>query len=318
MTPTAQGSISNALVAGTSGKKRKKSGRHLWNGPLQVLWFVAPAFVFYLMFVLVPAGGGIWYGMTNWNLLNPSYRFVGLDNYVEALTEDSTFIRSVLFTLKYVAYMVVLQNLLALVLAVIVEGRCRGRVAFRTVLFIPNMISMVIGGFTWLFIFTQVLPDLSGSRLFSFLDQQWVGDPVWSFYSILIVSLWAGVGYLMIIYIAALQGVPVQLTEAAEVDGASRFRVFRSVTLPMILPSVTIGVFLSLNMSFKVFDVVYALTGGGPGRATQVIALNIFEEAFNMSHRFGYASAKATMLFILVFGITLIQLRVMKSREVRL
>ncbi|MEX2443608.1 MAG: sugar ABC transporter permease [Alkalispirochaeta sp.] len=297
---------------------RLVSGGGDWKSPVQVLWFVAPALVFYLAFVLVPAVGGVWYGLTNWNLLNPSYRFVGLANYVEALTEDLHFLNSVLFTLKYVGSMVLLQNVLALVLAVLVEGRTRGRVTFRTILFMPNMISMVIAGFMWLFIFTQVLPNLAENNVFSFLDRQWIGDPRWSFYAILIVSLWAGVGYLMVIYIAALQGVPVQLKEAAAIDGASRFRLFRSVVLPMILPSVTIGVFLSLNMSFKVFEVVYALTGGGPGRATQVIALNIFEEAFNMSNRYGYASAKATLLFALVFAITLVQLRVMKSREVQL
>lgn len=283
-----------------------------------VVLFVMPALFFYLLFVLIPAAGGVWYGMTNWNGLNPDYRFVGFSNYIEALTEDIIFLDSVLFTLKYVFFMVVLQNLLALALAVLIEGRPRGKVLFRTTLFMPNMISMVIGGFVWLFIFTRVLPELARFPVFSFLDQSWIGNPAWSFYAILIVSLWVGVGYLMVIYIAALQGVPSQLKEAAEIDGASRGRAFLSVVLPMILPAVTIGVFLSLNMSFKVFEVVYALTGGGPGRATQVIALNIFEEAFNMSNRYGYASAKATLLFILVFIITLIQLRVMKKREIEL
>ena len=288
------------------------------NGTAKVLLFVLPALVFYVLFMLIPAAGGVWYGLTSWNGLNPTYRFVGLQDDREALTQDPNFINSVLFTLKYVGFMVVLQNVLALGLAVLIEGRRRGKSLFRTVLFMPNMISMVIGGFMWLFIFTEVLPGLSGHGLLSFLGRPWIGDPSRSFYAILVVSLWAGVGYLMVIYIAALQGVPTQLVEAAQIDGASRFRVLRSVVLPMILPAVTIGVFLSLNMSFKVFEVVYALTGGGPGRATQVIALNIFEEAFNMSNRYGYASAKATLLFALVFIITLVQLRVMKSREVEL
>ena len=203
-----------------------------WKSTGQLLWFVAPALAFYLVFVLVPAAGGVWYGFTNWNGLNPTYRFVGLANYAEALTQDPVFLDAVWFTLQYVGFMVVLQNVLALFLAVVVEGRSRGRAVFRTILFMPNMISMVIGGFMWLFIFTQVVPKLANFGIFSFLDRQWIGDPTWSFFSILIVSLWAGVGYLMVIYIAALQGVPVQLLEAAEIDGASRSRVFRSVTLP--------------------------------------------------------------------------------------
>jgi len=282
----------------------------------KLLGFVGPALVIYGAIVLVPAVGGVWYGFTDWNLLNPNPRFVGIANYVEALTEDSYFTASLLFTLKYVAFMVVLQNLLALLLALLVEGRRRGRLAFRTLLFLPNMISMIIGGFMWLFIFTRVLPRLSPDGAFAFLNQSWIGDPTWSFIAILTVALWAGVGYLMVIYVAALQGVPNQLLESAAIDGAGGVRRVVSVILPMILPAVTIGIFLSLNMSFKVFEVVYALTGGGPGRATEVIALNIFEEAFDMSNRYGYASAKATILFVVVFTITLVQLRIMKRREV--
>ena len=283
---------------------------------VNLLAFTAPALVFYIALVLVPAAGGIWYSFTNWNGLNPSYRFVGLQNYVEVLVEDEYFIASLLFTLRYVGVMVVLQNVFALLLALLVEARTRGRLVFRTLLFLPNMISMIIGGFIWLFMFTRVLPRLDPAGVLGFLNQSWIGNPSWSFVAILTVSLWAGAGYLMVIYIAALQGVPRQLIESARIDGAGPLRVARFVTLPMILPAVTIGVFLSLNMSFKVFEVVYALTGGGPGRATQVVALNIFEEAFNMSYRYGYASAKATLLFLVVFAVTLVQLRVMKKREV--
>ena len=120
----------------------------------------------------------------------------------------------------------------------------------------------------------------------------------------------------MIIYIAALQGVPRQIREAAAIDGANGLQAFYRITLPMILPAITVGVAISLSSSFKVFDVVYALTGGGPGRATQVIALNIFEEAFHRHYRYGYASAKAMILFVMVGLVTLVQLKVMKKREV--
>ena len=286
------------------------------TGSVRLLSFVAPAVVFYVAFVLVPAAGGIYYSFTNWNMLRPDWRFVGLANYVEALGEDRYFISSLLFTLKYVAFMVVLQNVLALLLAILVENLRRGRLAFRTLLFMPNMISMIIAGFMWLFVFTRVIPGLAQHTMLAFLDRSWIGDPRWSFVAILLVSLWAGVGYLMVIYVAALQGVPRQMMEAAAIDGAGPVRGFFRVTLPMIAPAITICVFLSISTAFKVFEVVYSLTGGGPGRATQVIALNIFEEAFNMSQRFGYASAKATLLFLVVFAVTAVQLRIMKAREV--
>jgi raffinose/stachyose/melibiose transport system permease protein len=281
-----------------------------------LLAFVLPALLFYAVFTLAPAFGGIGYSLTDWNGLNPTSHMVGFANYVEALTEDPVFIDSIWFTLKYVIVMVVLQNVIAAMLAVLVESRGRSKVWFRTIFFMPNMLSLIIGGFMWLFIFTKVLSYIAAHSMFGFLDHSWIGDPKFSFYAIVILSLWGGVGYLMIIYIAGLQGVPQQQKEAAAIDGASAIQVFRHITLPLIYPAITIGIFLTLNSSFKVYDAVYALTGGGPGRATQVIALNIVEEAFSFNNRYGYASAKAMILFMIVFLITLIQLWIMKKREV--
>lgn len=280
-----------------------------------LLAFVFPALLFYAVFTIAPTIGGVLYSLTNWNGLDPTYDWVGFSNYTEAL-KDAYFMKSIWFTLKYVIYMVVLQNFIALLLAVFVESRRQSKVWFRTIFFMPNMLSLIIGGFMWVFIFTKVLPSFVASTGIRFLDQSWIGDPAYSFYSIIILSLWGGVGYQMVIYIAALQGVPVQLKEAAAIDGASGVQIFRHVTFPMIYPALTIGIFLALSTSFKVFDAVFALTGGGPGRSTQVIAINIVEEAFRFNQRFGYASAKAIILFVIVLLITLIQLLIMKRREV--
>ncbi|WP_169082518.1 carbohydrate ABC transporter permease [Paenibacillus sp. PL91] len=280
-----------------------------------LLAFVFPALLFYAVFTIAPTIGGVLYSLTNWNGLDPTYDWVGFSNYTEAL-KDAYFMKSIWFTLKYVIYMVVLQNVIALLLAVFVESRKKSKVWFRTIFFMPNMLSLIIGGFMWVFIFTKVLPSFVASTGIHFLDQSWIGDPAYSFYSIIILSLWGGVGYQMVIYIAALQGVPAQLKEAAAIDGASAIQIFRHVTLPMIYPALTIGIFLALSTSFKVFDAVFALTGGGPGRSTQVIAINIVEEAFRFNQRFGYASAKAIILFLIVLLVTLVQLLIMKRREV--
>jgi len=120
----------------------------------------------------------------------------------------------------------------------------------------------------------------------------------------------------MIIYMAALQGVDKTLKEAASIDGATRFQTFMKVIIPSIMPAITIGVFVTLNNSFKVFDVVFSLTGGGPGKSTQVIAMNIFAEAYSLNNRYGYASAKSVVLFIIILVITLIQLTIMRKREI--
>jgi raffinose/stachyose/melibiose transport system permease protein len=284
----------------------------------QYAWFfafIAPAALFFLTFIVVPMLGGISYSFTNWNGLSKSFSFVGIRNYIEAFQEKE-FIRSLLFSFKYVVLMVVLQNVIGLLLALLIESRKRAKGLFRTIFFLPNMVSMIIGAFMWTFIFTKLLPELAEKTAMTFLDQSWTGDPKFSFYSILIVSLWQGIGYMMIIYIAGLQGVPKDLKEAARIDGASPWQMFRSVTFPMIFHAVTICIFLTLNSAFNTFDVVYGLTGGGPGRKTEVVSLHIFQEAFNYNYRFGYANAKAMILFLIILAITIIQVKVMKKREI--
>lgn len=282
----------------------------------QLTLFVLPALVFYSIFTLAPAIGGILYSFTNWNGLAKDFDFIGLRNYVTLLS-DKDFINAVFFTLKFVVVMVVLQNVVALALALMVESRHKTKALFRTVLFMPNMLSMIIGGFMWMFIFTRALPFIAQQlHLAQLANISWIGDPNFSFIAIIIVSLWGGVGYLMIIYIAALQGVDNTLKEAASIDGATPFQTLTKVVLPSIMPALTIGVFVTLNNSFKVFDVVFSLTGGGPGRSTQVIAMNIFAEAYSLNNRYGYASAKSVVLFLIILVITLIQLTLMRKKEI--
>lgn len=281
---------------------------------LILIAFVLPALIVYAMFKLYPSISGLYYGMTNWNGLKKTYDFVGMQNF-KAVFSDINFWNSIWFTLKYVIAMVLIANIVAILLAVLIESRRRAKGLFRTIFYMPNMISLVIGGYMWMFIFTKVLYYLADNWGMKFLDQSWIGDPTFAFIAIVIVSVWGAVGYLMIIYMAALQGVPVSLREAACLDGASGWQTFRKVTLPMIQHAVTICVFWTLNAAFQVFDVIYTLTGGGPGRATQSVAINIYEEAFRGNMQFGYATAKSTLLFVIVLIITVIQLKIMKNKE---
>lgn len=282
---------------------------------LHLILFTLPAFLFFAISKLIPAIMGVAYSLTDFNGINPSYRFVGFDNFVEIFTRDADAWNSFFFTLRYVAAILVLMNACALALALMIENCAKGKAAFRTIFYVPNMISMIVGGYMWNFIFTRVLPAVAQKTSISFLDQSWIGDPSYSFIAIIAVALWGGTGYLMIIYIAALQAVPKTLEEAAIVDGASWWSRFANVTVPMIMQSFTICVFVTLNNAFQVFDVVYALTGGGPGRSTQVISINIYDEAFSRNNRFGYATAKSTVLFVIILCITLVQITVMKRKE---
>lgn len=295
----------------TTTKKLKTKSSHL-----SLILFVLPAFIFYLVFLFIPTIGAGVYSFTDWNGLNQTYNFVGFSNYIEAFKDDVAFRHSFWFTLRYTIFLFVIQNVVALFLALLIESRIKSKGFFRTIFFMPNMISLIISSLMFSFIFTNVFPELSQKTIFSVLDQPWIGDASVSFYSILIVSLWQGIGYMMIIYMAALQGVPKQLKEASMIDGANVFQRLRHVVIPMIMHAITICSFLTLNGAFKVFDVVYALTQGGPGTSTQVMALNIYEEAFSNNFRFGYANAKAMILFLVVLIITLIQVSILKRKEV--
>ena len=282
---------------------------------LVMLGLVMPAFLLFVAFKLAPAILGIWYSMTNWNGINPSYRFIGLTNFIEIFKDDTDFWKSMLFTLKYVLVITVIMNLAALLLALLIETLDKKKGIFRTIFYMPNMISMIIGGYMWSFIFSQVLYYISEHTPFDFLGVSWFGNTKYAFIAIVIVAVWGGAGYLMVIYIAGLQGVSTSLVEAAVVDGATPLQRLRFITLPLIKQSFTICLFVTLNSAFQVFDVVYALTGGGPGRATQVVSINIYEEAFSRSNRFGYATAKSTILFLVILIVTLIQINLMKRRE---
>jgi raffinose/stachyose/melibiose transport system permease protein len=252
--------------------------------------------------------------MTNWNGINKTYSFVGLSNFLE-LMSDGNYWQSILFTGKYVIVMLFIANITALGLAVFIDSLQKLKGIYRTVFYLPNMISMIIGGFMWRFIFHKVLYYMADNWGVKFLDQSWAGDVRYAFISIIIVAAWGSVGYLLIIYLAALQGVPMQLKEAAELDGANPWKTFLNVTFPMIHSALIICIFWTLNSTFQVFDVIFSLTGGGPGRATQSVALNIYEEAFKGNIRYGYATAKSTVLFIIILVITIIQLITMRKRE---
>jgi len=281
-----------------------------------LLIFAFPALAFYFVFLFVPLVGAVYYSFTDWSPIKPNYSFVGIGNYIEIFTQDKAFIDALLLTMCFTVVIFILQNVIALGLALLVETRKKSKTFFRTIFFLPNMLSLIISSLMFRFIYTNVFIELSSKPFLGFLDQSWLGEPKVAFWSILVVTVWNGAGYMMIIYLAALQGVPVNLTEAAKIDGASGFKRLTKITLPMIMHAITICSFLTLIRGFQIFDVVYRLTGGGPGRATQVVALNIFEEAFQQPIRYGYANAKAMIFFAIILVVTLIQTAITKRKEI--
>lgn len=214
------------------------------------------------------------------------------------------------FTLFFVFFNVLFSNLLAFILALILDTKMKTRNILRSIFFLPNVLSLIIVAFIWSFVFRLILPAITGISV-------WLGSPDLAPWAVLMVTIWQGCGYLMIIYLAGLQTIPTDIHEVAEIDGAGwHQRLFR-VTIPLLMPAITICLFYSLSNSFKSFDVLLALTSGGPGYVTTPIVLDIYFNAFS-NNLFGYATAKAVLLCLVIIIITGIQLFLMKRREVEL
>ncbi len=288
----------------------RKRGERLEFGFFTLPALICIALAFYVPFVMT-----IRYSLTKWNGISKHPKFVGLDNFHQILTGDSNFANAALFTLKYMLLYIVLVNVLAIALALILDMGLRSTNWLRAAFFVPYILSLVIVGFIWKFIFMQGFESLGDSIGWPVFALSWLGEPGLAFVSILGVSIWQSVGFYMVIYIAGLQSIPGDLKEAATVDGAGPVRRFISVTLPLLAPSITISVFMALTNSIKVFDVILSLTAGGPGGTTYSVAYDIYRDTFQ-NNLYGYGTAKALILFVAVLLITIAQLTIFKRREV--
>ncbi|MDA3812402.1 MAG: sugar ABC transporter permease [Spirochaetaceae bacterium] len=279
--------------------------------------FTIPALICILLSVEIPFLMSVGYSFTKWNGLDKIPEFIGLENYREALFHDPDMLRALIFTISLTLATVILINIIALALAVLLDRDIRGMNALRAAFYIPNIISLIIIGYVWRFIFSQGFDSLYELTGWSIFQLSWLGDGKMAFLSISIVTTWQAIGFYLVIYLAGLQTVPRELIEASMLDGANFFTRFFYITLPTILPSITVAVFYSLSHGLKAFDVIMSLTNGGPGTATMSIALDIYRSAFIIS-RFGYGTAKSVILFILIMIFTVFQVKMFKQREVEL
>ncbi|WP_256759348.1 carbohydrate ABC transporter permease [Cohnella sp. WQ 127256] len=292
----------------------KSLGRK-WSDKLEFGIFTLPVLICIAVAFYIPFAMTIRYSMTKWNGISKHPTFIGLDNFKQIFSGDANFTNAALFTLKYAILYIVLVNVLAIGLAIILDMKLKSTTWLRTSFFIPYILSLVIVGFIWKFIFMQGFESLGASTGWGIFKLSWLGDPDLAFVSIVAVSIWQSVGFFLVIYIAGLQSVPEDLKEAATVDGAGPFRKFFSITLPLLAPSITISVFMALTNSIKVFDVILSLTGGGPGGTTYSVAYDIYRDTFQ-NNLYGYGTAKALILFVAVLIVTIVQLTLFKRREV--
>ena len=277
--------------------------------------FLGPAVILFSMIVVASFILGIYYAFTDWNGISLSSNWVGWENFRIIFTEDRQVGYSALFTLRLTLTAVVLSNVLGLGLALLVTRSIKFANGFRAIFFLPNVIGGIILGFIWRFIFTSAFPALGDLTGMAFFELPWLGDAFTGFWAIIIVFTWRTTGYLMVIYIAAIVAIDDSLIESAQMDGASAVQMFTRIILPLIVPAITICLFLMLSWATKIFDVIFSLTRGGPFAATEAFALNIYFEAFE-TNNYGLGSAKAVLFFIVVGIVTLIQVTLTKRLEI--
>ncbi len=269
--------------------------------------FVMPTLFAFILAFLAPFLIGLYLSFTDFATVTDA-SFVGLENYIRAFTADRNFLNALGFTVAFTAVSVISVNILAFLLALALTRGLKGTNLFRTVFFMPNLIGGIVLGYIWNLLINGVL-GLFGVDI--------TYDASYGFWGLVLLTNWQLIGYMMVIYIAGLQNIPTELTEASAIDGATPWQTLRHVTLPMLMPSITICTFLTMTNSFKLFDQNLALTAGAPGRETAMLALDIYDTFYgrNLSWQ-GVGQAKAVIFFLILAIIALIQLRFTRAKEV--
>ncbi|MCG8514744.1 MAG: sugar ABC transporter permease [Halanaerobiales bacterium] len=275
------------------------------------LVFLLPNLLGFLLFILIPILASFGLSFTQWDLLG-DISWVGLGNYTELLS-DKIFIQVFWNTLYYSVGTVPLGIAIALLLAIALNQKIRGVKFYRGAYFLPVVSSTVAVAVVWQWIYNPEFGLLNYVLSLLGIDgPSWLTSTVWAMPAIIITSIWKGLGYNMLLFLAGLQGIPKTYYEAAEIDGANWFNKFWKITLPLLSPTTFFVVIMSVISSFQVFDIIYVMTEGGPGRSTSVLVHYLYQNAFQY-FRMGYASAIAYILFFLVFILTLIQLKRQKN-----
>ena len=286
--------------------------RHKLKKTLVAYSFLLPNFLGFAIFTLIPIVFALALSFMSWDGAN-EVSFAGLKNF-ERLFSDETFRISTFNTFYYALGTVPLTLIFSLALAVLLLNAFKGRNVFRAIMFFPWVASLVAVAVVWNMIFHPVMGPVNNvlQALGVKNPPAWAASTVWAMPTVILVSIWKGAGYYMIIYLAALNGIPRYLYEAAEIDGAGKWRQFWKITVPMLTPATFFVVMILVINCFKVFDLIFVMTGGGPGRSTNVLVTEIYNMAF-VEFNFGYSSAIALFLFVVVLIITIVQFRMEKK-----
>lgn len=292
-------------------QKTSSARRRTYKDTLVAYSFILPNLLGFALFTLIPMIFSLILAFMNWDGANV-VSWAGLDNF-RRLLGDQTFRIALTNTFYYVAGTVPLTMAASLGLALLLNQPLRGRNFFRTTFFFPYVASLVAVAVVWNMLFHPAVGPVNQLLMTLGVENppRWSASVDWAMPTVILATIWKGMGYYMVIYLAALQGIPSSLYEAAEIDGANAWQKFRYVTLPMLTPATFFVSIMLTIASFKVFDLILVMTGGGPGRATNVLVIHTYNTAFK-EFRFGYSSAIAMVLFVIVLTITIVQFRMEK------
>ncbi len=268
--------------------------------------FLLPTTIAFAIGFLAPFLLGLYLSLCDFTTVTDS-TFVGFENYRQVFS-DGGFLHSLWYTALFTIVSVVLINVVAFTIALLLTRSIRGTNVFRTVFFMPNLIGGIVLGYIWQLIFNGIL---------LYFDRTLTFSATYGFFGLVILLAWQQIGYMMIIYIAGIQNISNDVIEAAKIDGATNFQILRRVTIPMVMPSITISVFLTLTNSFKLFDQNLALTNGEPSGKSEMLALNIYNTFYGRAGFEGEGQAKAVVFFLIVASVALIQLYLTRRKEVQ-
>ena len=267
--------------------------------------FVGPTLIAFFIAFIIPFVMGLYLSFCDFTTVTNA-TFVGVSNYVTAFT-NADFLNALWFTVKFAVVAVITINVCGFGLALLLTQKIKGTNVFRTIFFMPNLIGGIVLGYIWQTMINGVLSKFGVTMLI---------DPSYGYWGLIILMNWQLIGYIMVIYIAGLQNVSPDLIEAAKIDGPTPAQILRKITIPMVMPSITICLFLTIANSFKMFDQNLALTGGGPSKKTTMLALDIYETFYGRNGFEGVGQAKAVVFFVIVTGIAMAQLMFTRRKEV--
>ena len=278
--------------------------------------FVLPALAIYLFFFIFPMFSGLYYSLTDWDGMAKTRNFVGLSNYLSVF-KDPYALTATINTLIYTVIVTTLSNLIGLILALLLERQSTVNNVFRTVYFVPAVLSPVVASFIWKYMYAPesgVINSLLQVAGLGTLAQDWLGNPNLALISVMIVPLWQWGGNVMIVYLAGLMNIPAEFADSARIDGASYLQKLRHITFPLLRPAFVFNIIISTIGSFKTFDFIFILTYGGPGFTTEVLTLQVYKYTLYTA-KFGYGSALAVMLTLMIVIFCIAELKLLTRNE---